>query len=548
MPHKSHTAKSRSSLNNWVRRLTALWVGLNGVALIMFSLARTVYSGHLEGLYLAGNTAWVLQYGVIVGVALLYISRHLAHGERRAQQVFLVLVAGEIIKYTLIIPELWLVAIYIPTFAAVFLMRHSFDRGAAELPLRSRLFDVLIIAGGGGLALVVIGVIGWNIPAYHNIVRNAFEHYGDLVLSTNNFTRSHLRSSLAAHTLTVLMCALVGAVLWALFRPVSAKQPAGTAEEILQAQNLLQKYSRSSEDFFKVWPADKRYFWSAQRSGFIVFKVVGSTVFSLADPVARIAPQRQALLREFVAHCRSNGWSVCFLVVPDTSHDLYKQAGLDLVRVGASAVVPVETFVTKTARDKWWRWQRNKGLELGYQYELAVPPYSLLLLQELRQISDEWRHRDNRREWSFAMGYFDEFYLQQCRLHILRDAGGRAIAFVNELPVFNNLPQTTIDLVRFRPDAKHAMPYLLLHVLEQLHKEQRYDLFDLGFVPLAQVDNAAARLAKILGSKRFSATGLEQFKNKFDPAWQTNLVAYDGDLGDLALVALRLEKAMAVQE
>ena len=40
------------------------------------------------------------------------------------------------------------------------------------------------------------------------------------------------------------------------------------------------------------------------------------------------------------------------------------------------------------------------------------------------------------------------------------------------------------------------------------------------------------------------AKGLEQFKNKFDPVWEPNYLAYEGDMTDLAVIALNIEKAM----
>jgi lysylphosphatidylglycerol synthetase-like protein (DUF2156 family) len=68
--------------------------------------------------------------------------------------------------------------------------------------------------------------------------------------------------------------------------------------------------------------------------------------------------------------------------------------------------------------------------------------------------------------------------------------------------------------------------------------------FDLGFVPFAKARGPLLSIAKAVATDRFSAKGLEQFKNKFRPSWEPNYLAYEGDIADLAVIALNIEKAM----
>jgi phosphatidylglycerol lysyltransferase len=163
-------------------------------------------------------------------------------------------------------------------------------------------------------------------------------------------------------------------------------------------------------------------------------------------------------------------------------------------------------------------------------------------LAQLARLSDEWLRTGGHKERGFALGYFDEDYLQQSNLHLLRDDSG-VVAFANELPLFRGSETLTIDLLRYDPAAQDAMPFLLAQVLHDA-RVRGYERFDLGFVPFAASKGALVRVAVALSSSRFSAKGLEQFKNKFQPDWQPNYLAYDGDMADLALIALNLEKAM----
>jgi lysylphosphatidylglycerol synthetase-like protein (DUF2156 family) len=85
---------------------------------------------------------------------------------------------------------------------------------------------------------------------------------------------------------------------------------------------------------------------------------------------------------------------------------------------------------------------------------------------------------------------------------------------------------------------------LLRHVLNHWHEQQSAKTFDLGFVPLAKLDSTLANIARRLAASRFAAAGLEQFKGKFQPAWQPNYIAYDGDMLDLVVVVAALESAL----
>jgi phosphatidylglycerol lysyltransferase len=529
-----------------VNRLIAWWVALNGVGAIVLDLAHLHYFPLVGGLYIGDDTAWLAQHGVIIGVAFLYISRHFARGERRAWQLLLLLLGVEIIKYAVIVPQPVLLAVYLVTFAVLFVWRGYFTRGTAVPSWQSRMADVAVILSGAAVAVLVIDVVLTYMTKHRNVLVNALTHYQEFVLQTDYFTRTHVRSSLLAHTLTALLAALVWFVLWALFRPVGPRSTVDY-DDRGRAEVLLGTMARSSEDFFKLWPTDKYYFWSADRRSFVAYKVVSAVAYALADPIGPSHEAISSVLADFLAYCRTQGWRTCFVMVTERSLPMYHGAGLNTLHVGASAIVNVKGFTTETMGDKWWRWQRNRVERQGYSYEYHQPPHSPTLLADMQRISDAWLAKGKHREQGFALGYFDETYLQYCTVHTLYDADGRMVAFMNEVPIFNHLPQTTVDLMRFMPDAPHAMSALLMYMLMQLHEQGRYTHFDLGFVPLAQMPGKLPVAALTLSIMHFSAAGLERFKNKFKPNWQANYLAYDGDLADLVFMGLNLERVVALR-
>lgn len=529
-----------SSRSGWVRRVVAAWIFGNGALAIIGSLTRLHDIARLRSLYFAGDTDWLAQHGIITGVVLLYVSRHLLRGERTARMLTLVVVGLMVLRYSAVTPGLP-VLLYMATFAGLFVARDQFYRGRQSLDIRSRLREIRFL-GLSLLAVCCIALLFFVFDRHRaETLAISLRHFIDFAMQ-GNMTVSHARlpAALLAHSLTALLLTSTVFVLWILFRPSAG----GTGQEMSRRAilRLIERFGIVPDDYFAYWPDDKQYF-TTSLPGFVAYKTVGRVHFALADP---ISPYRARLVEAFVEKSRSEGYICCFVPVRDTSKAWYTHAGLNVLQMGSSAEIPVDLFVSETMHDKWWRWRLNKAKKQGLQYRIAAPPHSSELLVECRRISDAWLQRDGRAERAFALGYFDIPYLENCVLHLCYDFSGKLIAFTNQLPTVGRGEMASVDMLRYDPHAEDAMPYLLAKTIESVHSARpEVAVFDLGFVPFARANNAVIRVARVVGGSRFSAHGLEQFKNKFDPQWRPIYIAYDGDLADLAAIAASLEKAMA---
>jgi lysylphosphatidylglycerol synthetase-like protein (DUF2156 family) len=528
-----------------MRGIAALWTFAGGMFAIITSLADINVLGRVKELYFTNSTAWLAQHGVIVGVAMLYLARHIQRGELRARQILLVLLGLETLRYSLISPNAWLLGLYAVTFCALFAAGGEFQRGSAPLTWRLRAKDLAYLGIGLAVTIAVAFIMLDHDDRASAITAHTVSHYAEYVIHNSHLQHAHLHrthreSALLAHTFTAFIAASLGAALWALFRPQRALAPPVVPPG--RIHTVLQAHSDSSEDYFKLWPHDKQYFWS--HNGFIAYKVVGPVAFALAGPIT--APgKRNAALADFIAWTRAYGLRCCILPVLES--ELAHYQALNRLQIGARALIHTGAFVDSTSKDKWWRWKLNSARKAGYVYEQSLPPHNESLMQDIRRVSDAWLQHGGHQERGFTLGYFDEAYLQQCALHYLRDTTGRVVAFTNQLPIFGGVATQTIDLLRYLPETQNAMPFLLARVIGAVYANGGA-LFDLGFVPFAATKSPLAAIARLLSAGRFSAKGLEQFKNKFDPEWQPVYLAYDGDVADLALVALNLEKAMKLQK
>lgn len=532
-----------------VIHVIAAWIFFGGFIAVVNAVRNVRELSESSAAYFGSNTAWLSQHGVAVGVALMYISRHLWRGEYRAWQLTSALLWLETLKYAILTPNAALVLLYGLTAVVLFVLNDSFDRLTSVEELRERLKKVGVVAIAA-IAALCVGVITLRLKHHQDldVVRlNVAQFSQHLFLFDSVNDLGPLPHRLVGQVLNVAGLTLLLAILVSLFRPHKPLLKPANEQDRKRLLDLLNQHSNSSEDYFKYWPQPKSYRWHPTGQAVIAYRVTGNVAFALADPVAQTSALREEAMAEFLDYCRQHGWRACFLMVSEDSRAGYKTNGYKLFRIGASAIVDINEFASQTIRNKWWRWVLNKAKKQGWKYALAEPPHSPRLLSELRKLSDTWLHNQNHVERGFALGYFDETYLQSCRLHLLQD-GNKTIAFANELPGFNSLPTTTIDLMRFLPDYQHSMPTLLAHTIQRLHEEDVKQQFDLGFVPLAspaaRTEQVIRQLGQLLMSEAVSAQGLEQFKNKFAPHWANNYIAFDGDWIDLIHISRQLDNLL----
>lgn len=531
-----------TTLIRTTRLIFAGWAFLNGLFAIVVSLAHLQLAGRIEGLYFANDGSWLAEHGVIIGVIMIYLSRHLARGEARARHIFLVIAGLEVIKYSSISPNSWLMIFYLITFVSLFVLKDSFRRGVAVMTFKLRINEALTMIAGLQLAILTALLILLRTDELSEITSRSVDKFFDYTIRNNVIISAETKSALLAHTISAFLLMGLAVVLWILFKPGKIL-PAGD-KDYHKIFNLILKYSTSPEDYFKYWPKDKDYYWPDDIEGFIAYKKSGSVIFVLPDPITPPHAQNQAI-ESFISWAREHRYTACFLPVYGSGGiNKYSNAGLDIMQIGSSALTNIDEFVNKTSRGKWWRWQKNRAEKSGYKFFTSLPPHSNELLDKLKAVSTAWQADGERKERGYAMGYFDKDYLQDCQINYLEDSDGKIIAFSNLLPALNNGKTITIDLLCYMPGINNAMPYLLMKTIGELAENPGVKYFDLGFVPFSKTNNAILRAIKTISAGKFSAGGLEQFKNKFDPEWLPTYMAYDGDYADLAAIASNIERVM----
>jgi phosphatidylglycerol lysyltransferase len=363
------------------------------------------------------------------------------------------------------------------------------------------------------------------------------------------------RTEYAGWFLNSLEFTSLAALIWIvvlLFRPVVWRFREAPEQRAL-ARRITERWGRSTLDFFKLWP-DKSYFFSESGRAFLAYRVGARMALVLGDPVGP-EEEIEPLVRAFVQFCDQRGWSIGFHQVYPDRLPLYRSLGFRHVKIGDDAIVDLTQFSLEGPRMRALRKAINRLQREGVSVQRFDAPIAGEVIEELREVSDEWLRLPGHRERRFTLGLFDEEYLRQATVYAAVDGGGKMLAFLNLIPA-HQAGVASADLMRRRPGAPNGvMDYIFAALFQEL-KEQGVERFNLGLAPMPGCDDgdAATGLDRALcflaghTSFLFNFQSLRQFKAKYASHWEPRFALYRraADLPRFAL-ALRAVSELGPQ-
>ena len=408
-----------------------------------------------------------------------------------------------------------------------------------------------------GLTLLY-GVLGFTLldrRDFHqeiSLLTAAHQTIDQLGVTTSSVVPHTARARLFIDSLTVLSITAIASAVLAFFQPIRFRlQPQSAQRD--RTLELLERYPSDIDDFFKVWPHDKHYFFDADQEAGLSYHVSRGVALVVGDPFGN--PKRFLLvLQAFQELCFVNDWRPAFVHVSARHRDLYAKLGYHLQKIGEEAMLDLEAFQAER-NAKYFRQIRNGFTKLNYRVELLEPPFDAALLARLQTISTDWLARPGRAERAFMLGSFGPEYMQLSRLAVVRDEANQIRGFMNLVPTFE--PKTAnYDLLRCDNGAPgNCNDFLLLELTDLLYAEGIQTL-NLGLCPLKGLDESAEltglidtalRFVYANGDRFYSFTGLQRFKSKYRPTWDDRFVAYGGNPTSFARVMTALARAMKVR-
>jgi phosphatidylglycerol lysyltransferase len=340
-------------------------------------------------------------------------------------------------------------------------------------------------------------------------------------------------SAVAARFLGALQIAGWAARLYLLIlvlRPVILRRRQGApAEAIARA---LREHGAHSLAALAA-QEDKHHLLVAGGRGLVAYAVRGQVAFAAGDPLCS-EDDLEPAMREWLEHCRLNGWTPCVYEAAEARLPLYRRLGLRCLKMAEEAIVDLGSFSLAGGTRAALRSMVHKVERMGLavrRYDGARAPDPALEAQ-LAEISQEWLARKRLGEMGFSVGRFSRESLDQAFVFVCCD-GPRVVAFTSWRP-YRDGRAALLDLMRRRSDAPSgAMDLLVVRALEDL-RAAGLEEASLANAPLADVAGprdaparAMALVARAL-SPLYGYRDLFRFKKKFAPRWEGRYLVYPG--------------------
>lgn len=327
--------------------------------------------------------------------------------------------------------------------------------------------------------------------------------------------------------------ALLG-LLFALYKLVHTARPdAGEPfwKKRAAVERILEGSSVASANLALM--GDKRFFFNEQETAFIMFRISGKTWVSMGDPVGEAGAFKELIASFRETAARFGGQPVFYQASKDHLFN-YVDVGLRPVKVGEIARVRLEDFTLEGSKRQSMRSRLKRVAKKGCSFEVLSQAEALLEMQTLRAISDEWLAAKKAKEKGFSLGYFDESYLANFRIAVVR-AEGQIVAFTNIWET-KSKQELSIDLMRYTKLAPPSVMEFLFVELIKWAKEEDFRFFDLRVAPLSgiTVGNAVPFAHKLLdlvfnhGENFYGFRGIRSYKDRFNPEWEPIYVASPG--------------------
>jgi phosphatidylglycerol lysyltransferase len=275
---------------------------------------------------------------------------------------------------------------------------------------------------------------------------------------------------------------------------------------------------------------DKSFLFDDGQSAFIMYAVHGRSWVAMGEPVG-LEEKWQDLIWDFrELSDKHNGWPVFYQL--DKEHlDLYLELGLTFLKIGEEAQVNIQEFSISGAAHSNLRHSRNKIQKLNVQFSI-IPAQSVPdILDQLKEVSDQWLMEKNTKEKRFSLGFFNPKYLFKTPVAVVKQ-DNKIVAFANIL-AGSGKEEISVDLMRFIPNSPDGiMDYLFAEILLWA-KESGYKWFNFGMAPLSGIEDRAlapfwshaGALIFKYGEHFYNFQGLRQYKEKFHPHWHSKYIA-----------------------
>jgi lysyl-tRNA synthetase class 2 len=527
-------------LQRLLPRIAALAAALVGLVNIASALTPSIrWRGHLlldfepvEAIRLFHALA------LPAGTALLLVAPYLLKGRRRAWQAAVVLMLTLGVFDLLKGFDFEETAITWTTAAVLIAGRSAFRVHHDPITLRSAIWRVPLL---GLTAVAVAALATWahqGHPSWGAVVRET----GDLLLWQSGpihfsphhaFHQTFAWIPLAVHIIEI---GTLLAIAYVIFRPLAAPRALPGPGARAAAAELVRAHGSDTLSFFKL-RADHQYFFSADRSAFVGYRIENGVMLLSGDPVG--PPETFAgLLRELKLFAEARGLKLGAVGASQALCPLYEELGLHTIYLGDEAIIEVQKFSLQGRPIRKVRQSVHRLGKAGFVAELrefaSLDPGTV---EAIEQVIERGREGAPERGFSMAM---DSIRCQQSAetlVVLARDEAGAIRGVLHFVPVYGR-PAVSLSFMRRDPSTPNGLTEFLVVKAVELLRERGLEELSLNFAAFAKWMHSPERrherwLGKLvaLGNPFFQIESLYRFNAKFFPRWEPRYLVYEGTFG-----------------
>jgi phosphatidylglycerol lysyltransferase len=331
----------------------------------------------------------------------------------------------------------------------------------------------------------------------------------------------------------IVVVLVAGFGLMRLMRLPSVKQLLPTPEDLAKAQRIIAKSTKADSNVALM--GDKLFLFHQDNDAFIMYQISGRSGIALGDPVGNPA-HFEPLIWNYRELCDQHDIRCVFYQVSDDYLPLYIDLGLTLSKLGENAKISLRDFSLEGSKRAELRQVRNRATREQATFEIIPSASVANIMPELKTISDAWLSDKAASEKGFSLGAFDEQYLLNFDIAVVR-VKGSIVAFAN---IFKSggYDELSVDLMRHsKTSPKGVMDYLFVEII-LWGKNEGYKSFSLGMAPLSGLERHPLaplwhKIGNIIfrfGDEFYNFDGLRSYKQKFFPDWEPRYLAAPGGL------------------
>lgn len=535
-------------VRHYVRYIVGLIVGFVGLTDMLSAIAPRLEWSTILGVWpIVPYRVHAQTYTVVVGFFLIMLSYGLARGKRHAWLISLALLLLSAVLHVQRSGSV-LATVVALLLAALLCVLASFFQARSDPPSVWRGYIAVFL----GLGIVTFYAIG-GFLALFNDFEPIFDRVGGDTVIFHILTFAHVhyklhnsRAFFFEEALPVLCMSAVVYGMFQLWRPVAAVL-LPDVEERKHVMQLVRLYGTNSISYFAL-SDEKSYFFSYSGRTIISYVLEASTAVVAGDP---IGPEEEieTAIRQFVDFCSEQDWAIVFWQISDRYAELYRKAGLHLLKIGEDAVVNVRNFTLKggamaNVRTSAKRAEKD-GLHVVFYHERVTDPE---LVAQMEDISHYWLTCKGGTEMGFSMGRFTPQGEPQQLYALAVDGANKVHAFISFVPIYGRQGWGLDLMRRAEVCAPGTMELLLARSIEYM-QNAGCEMVSLGVAPMS---NANAEDESFLWSSIDSLAGrfgnpakgrsLFNFKKKFQPTWESRYLVYSDTL-ELPKIGLALYQA-----